>query len=79
LQRLDYRAAVPQIEALVERVRGIDELWHSPSSMVAIGWKVELAAAEALIALGAEEKGRALAAKYVDDARVPVREYARRL
>ena len=79
LQRMGYAGAVPQIEAFVDRMRGRRELWDDPSAMVAVGWKLELTAAEALIALGAEEQGKAVAAKYGDDERVLVREWARRM
>ena len=79
VQRLGCGGAVPRIEAFVERLQGMRELWDDPSAMVAVGWKLELAAAETLCALGAVEQGKGLAAKYVDDERVPVREAARRV
>ena len=71
--------AVPLIRDFLQSVRQKNRYWDErsiPSS--GAGWRIELVAAEALIQLG-DDQAADLARRYADDARLPVRRYARQI
>ncbi|MCD6361323.1 MAG: FAD-dependent oxidoreductase [Armatimonadetes bacterium] len=76
LAELGDASAAPAIKAFLERVRSDENYW-SPTSDVKkfSGWKLELAAAQALSALG-DAEGEEIARSYLEDPRLPVRRYA---
>jgi HEAT repeat protein len=79
LARQDDPSVAAPIKRLVARVRQDRKYWPEPGRVgMAFGWMIELVAAETLIALG-DEEGREIARRHADDARLPVRRYARRL
>ncbi len=72
-------SVVPSIKELLERLRGEEIYWAETSEVKKFsGWKIELVAAETLIALG-DGEGEAIARAYLDDPRLPVRRYAARI
>ncbi len=79
LGRAGNRDAVPAIHAFLKRLRADETLWGPTANPITSpGWKLELIAAEALIALD-DEEGIAIARRYADDPRLLVRRYARKL
>ena len=79
LGRTGRADAVPAIKAFLGGLRADERFWGPTANpLTAPGWKVELMAAEALIALG-DEEGSEIARRYAQDRRLPVRRYARQI
>lgn len=77
--QLGDRSVVPAIKRFLERIRSDPRYWSDTSDVRRFaGWKLELMAAQALIALS-EPEGEAIARRYLSDRRLPVRRWAARI
>ncbi len=76
---MGFTPAAEPIKRFVSAIKERPELWSADNQIEGIGWKLDLAAAEALISLGDPEAGTEIASRYRDDDRVPVQRYARKV
>lgn len=79
LERIGSPEAAPAVHGFLDRLREDERFWHAAYDPKRHpGWKVEIAAARALRAMG-DADGVAIIRRYADDDRLPVRRYARKL
>lgn len=79
LERLGDAEAVGAVQAFLQRIRADERYWcdsYNPKSHP--GWKLEIAAARALRAMG-DPEGEEIIRRYADDRRLTVSRYARKL
>jgi hypothetical protein len=79
LAMLGDASQIPAIREFLARIRADERYWSERSDVKKFtGWKLELVAAETLMALG-DAEGEEIARRYADDPRLPVRRYAAKI